>query len=124
MPRIAAASSSSAHARPPLREAKRHLLTAVGRFAIFRPFREAPAVNEDDLRVLIRDQFLGGDSSVPIPADLDLVAAGICDSFALLELSMAIESRLSGVTIPDSDVTPANLGSIERIMGYLAENGG
>jgi len=79
MPRIAAASSSSAHARPPLREAKRHLLTAVGRFAIFRPFREAPAVNEDDLRVLIRDQFLGGDSSVPIPADLDLVAAGICD---------------------------------------------
>lgn len=81
-------------------------------------------MNEDDLRMLIRDQFLGGDTSVQIPSDLDFVAAGICDSFALLELSMAIESRLPGVTIPDSDVTPENLGSIERIKNYLASHGG
>lgn len=81
-------------------------------------------MNEEELRAIIRDQFLGGDASIPIPADMDLVAAGICDSFALLELSMAIESRMPSMTIPDSDVTVDNLGSVERIMGYLAAHGG
>lgn len=76
-------------------------------------------MNDDELRDLIRGTFLGGDTAIPLPADLDLVASGICDSFALLEMAMAIEQR-SGLTIPDSDVTVDNFGSIDRITAYLA----
>jgi acyl carrier protein len=75
-------------------------------------------VNDDALRDLIRGVFLGGDDAFPLPADLDLVANGICDSFALLEMAMALEQR-NGLVIPDSDVTVENFGSIDRIKGYL-----
>lgn len=76
-------------------------------------------MNDDELRELIRDVFLGGDDTIVLPADLDLVANGICDSFALLEMAMAIEQR-QGMTIPDSEVTVENFGSIERIKAYIA----
>ncbi len=75
-------------------------------------------MNDDELRDLIRGVFLGGDGAIPLPADLDLVANGICDSFALLEMAMAIEQR-GGLVIPDSDVTVENFGSIDRIRAYL-----
>ena len=73
----------------------------------------------DELREVIRSTFLGGDSTIPLSTDLDLVATGICDSFALLEMAMVIEQR-TGLTIPDSDVTTENFGSIDRIKAYLA----
>ena len=73
----------------------------------------------DELRDVIRSTFLGGDSTIPLSTDLDLVATGICDSFALLEMAMVIEQR-TGLTIPDSDVTTENFGSIDRIKAYLA----
>lgn len=75
-------------------------------------------MNDDELRNIIRDTFLRGDAAIPLPTDLDLVATGICDSFALLEMAMAIEQR-NGMTIPDSDVTTQNFGSIDRIKAYL-----
>jgi acyl carrier protein len=77
-------------------------------------------LSDDDLRAMVRELFLRGDSSIPLPPDLNLVEAGICDSFALLELAMAVEVRLGGVRIPDSDVTVDNFGSIAGIQAYLA----
>ena len=77
-------------------------------------------MSSDQIRHLIAVLFLGGDESIPIANDLDLTAAGICDSFALLELAMAIEQKMSLHHIPDSDVTVQNFGSIDRIMGYLS----
>ncbi len=75
-----------------------------------------------DIEALVRALFLGGDTSLPLAADLDLTEAGICDSFALLELATAMEQKL-GTTIPDSDVTVANFGSVARIQAYLAKVG-
>lgn len=80
-------------------------------------------MGDDDLRGLVRELFLRGDASIPIATDLDLVEAGICDSFALLELAMAIEQKLGGAPIPDSDVTVENFGSIERMQAYLGARG-
>ena len=80
-------------------------------------------MDDDDLRGLVRELFLRGDASIPISRDLDLVEAGICDSFALLELAMALEQKLGGITIPDSDVTVDNFGSLERIHAYLGARG-
>jgi acyl carrier protein len=77
-------------------------------------------LSDDELRGLIRELFLRGDATVPVPADLNLVEAGICDSFALLEIAMALVARLGGVRIPDSDVTVENFGSIQRIQHYVA----
>ena len=77
----------------------------------------------DELREIIRSTFLGGDQAIRLPTDLDLVANGICDSFALLEMAMAIEQG-TGLTIPDSDVTTENFGSIDRITAYLAAKRG
>jgi acyl carrier protein len=77
-------------------------------------------LSDEDLRALIRQLFMRGDTSVPIARDLNLVEAGICDSFALLEIAMALEQTLGGRRIPDSDVTVENFGSIARIEGYLA----
>jgi len=81
-------------------------------------------VSDDDLRAIIRELFLGGDASIPLSSDLDLVAAGVCDSFALLELAMAVEARLGCAPIPDSDVTVENFAAIERIQAYLANREG
>lgn len=73
----------------------------------------------DEIRSLISTLFLGGDKSIAVANDLDLTAAGICDSFALLELAVAIEKKMSLSAIPDSDVTVDNFGSIDRIVSYL-----
>jgi acyl carrier protein len=78
-------------------------------------------LSEEDLRALIRQLFVRGDVGTPIASDLNLVEAGICDSFALLEIAMSLESKL-GVHIPDSDVTVDNFGSIERIQRYLTDH--
>lgn len=81
-------------------------------------------MSDDDLRLIVRQLFLRGDETIPLSQELNLVEAGICDSFALLELAMAVEGRLGGRSIPDSDVTVHNFGSIERIQAYLGARGG
>ncbi len=81
-------------------------------------------MSDDDLRLIVRQLFLRGDETIPLSRELNLVEAGICDSFALLELAMAVEGRLGGRPIPDSDVNVDNFGSIARIQAYLGARGG
>lgn len=76
-------------------------------------------MSPDEIRRLIAKLFLGGNEKIPVADDLDLTAAGICDSFALLELAVGIEKSGASGPIPDSDVTVENFGSIDRILGYL-----
>ena len=54
----------------------------------------------------------------PEPADR-LFDAGILDSFGLPDLVGALEQEFS-VSIPDSDLLPANFASIQAIDTYLA----
>ncbi len=80
-------------------------------------------MSPDAIRQQIRTLFLDGDTSIPIADDLDLTVAGICDSFALLELAMALEKNLGMAAAPDSDITVDNFGSIDRILAYCAKRG-
>lgn len=52
--------------------------------------------------------------------DDDLFALGVLDSFSLVDLVSVIEQTL-GVTVPDSDVQPANFRTAESIQHYLGQ---
>jgi acyl carrier protein len=66
----------------------------------------------------IRDELLRGDShTVPEP-DVSLITTGILDSSAVLKLLLFIEDRFS-ITIEDSEVTPTNFESVERIVSFV-----
>lgn len=43
----------------------------------------------------------------------------MCDSLGLAQLAQELEGRVDGLRILDPDITPENLGSIERIQRFL-----
>jgi acyl carrier protein len=62
------------------------------------------------------------DGANPTPEE-SLFDSGILDSFGLPDLVGALEKEFE-VTIPDSDLRPANFGSIRAIDSYLAKKRG
>jgi len=77
-------------------------------------------VDEREVREIICDRFLGGDTEFPIAADTKLLEEGICDSLGLVQLASEIESRNPSLRVPDQEITRENFGSIAAILGYLA----
>jgi acyl carrier protein len=77
-------------------------------------------VDEREVREIICDRFLGGDTEFPIAADTRLLEEGICDSLGLVQLASEIESRNPSLRVPDQEITRENFGSIAAILGYLA----
>ena len=71
------------------------------------------------IREMIYEMFLGGDKSVPIDSDTQLIESGICDSMSLVGLAAELESRFSGISIQDQDITHENFASIETILSFL-----
>ena len=57
-----------------------------------------------------------------VASDESLFESGVLDSFGLQDLVTELE-HVFGVKIPDSDLTPRKLDSIERIEAYLEEHG-
>jgi acyl carrier protein len=80
-------------------------------------------LNEDVLREVICGQFLGGDMSFPLGIETDLLAEGICDSLALVQIAVELENRVPGLSIQDRDVTRENFCSIAAILNYLETKG-
>ena len=74
---------------------------------------------QDDIRAIVRETFASELSGLEIGDDVNLFSNGIIDSFALVNLVSALEDRY-GIRIPDSDATPANLGSVELATRYIA----
>ena len=78
---------------------------------------------ERELRQFLTDNFpLGADGYSYSAAD-SLIEVGAIDSTGVLELIEFLEGRYE-LEIPDSDVLPENLDSIENISRYvLAKRG-
>lgn len=77
------------------------------------------SVQAEELKQIVCDLFLGGDTSFPIEPETDLLEAGVCDSLGLAQLAQELEQRVAGLRILDPDITPENLGSIQRVQDYL-----
>ncbi|WP_411035893.1 acyl carrier protein [Shinella sp. BYT-45] len=71
------------------------------------------------IRSFIVENFLFGDDSQPLPADLSLIDNDLIDSTGILELVGFLEERFA-IAVADADIVPANLDTIERIAGFIA----
>jgi acyl carrier protein len=71
------------------------------------------------IRTFIVENFLFGDDSQPLPADLSLIDNDLVDSTGILELVGFIEERFA-IQVADADIVPANLDTIERIAAFIA----
>ncbi len=70
------------------------------------------------IRTFIVENFLLGDDSHPLPADLSLIDNDLVDSTGILELVGFLEERF-GIQVADADIVPTNLDTIERIAGFI-----
>jgi D-alanine--poly(phosphoribitol) ligase subunit 2 len=64
---------------------------------------------------------LGKDGS-GLRFDEEIPATGLLDSAAIMELIVWFEDQF-GLTIPQEDLTVANLGTIDAMAGYLGRAG-
>ena len=71
------------------------------------------------IRTFIVENFLFGDDSQPLPADLSLIDNDLVDSTGILELVGFIEEHFA-IQVADADIVPANLDTIERIAAFIA----
>jgi acyl carrier protein len=78
----------------------------------------SPDAIEQEVRQFLRDNFpLSADGVTLAPED-SLIEVGVIDSTGVLELIEFIEERY-GVAIPDHDVLPENLDSVDAIVRYV-----
>jgi acyl carrier protein len=81
------------------------------------------AMKPDDIRNLVAITFTSELAGISLTDDLELLESGIIDSLALNTLVARLEEAIPGLRIPDSDVTPEALGSVDRIAAYLSRRG-
>ncbi len=79
---------------------------------------ERPAI-EGDVRRFITDNFPLGNSGLELSGGDSLLEVGIIDSVGVLELIEHLEATY-GFQIPDNDVLPENLDSVDAITEYVA----
>ncbi len=79
---------------------------------------ETPVI-ESDVRRFITDNFPLSGGGAELAGSDSLLEVGVIDSVGVLELIEYLESSY-GFQIPDSDVLPENLDSIDAIAGYVA----
>lgn len=75
-------------------------------------------VVENDIRQFLTDNFPLSAQGFTLAPDDSLIEAGVIDSTGVLELIEFIESRYE-ITIPDADVLPENLDSVDSITRYV-----
>jgi len=75
-------------------------------------------VVENDIRQFLTDNFPLSSEGFSLAADDSLIEAGVIDSTGVLELIEFIESRYE-ITVPDGEVLPENLDSVDRITRYV-----
>ena len=71
------------------------------------------------IRTFIVENFLFGDDSHPLPADMSLIDNDLIDSTGLLELVGFLEERFA-ISVADADIVPANLDTIQKIVDFIA----
>jgi acyl carrier protein len=74
---------------------------------------------ETEVRRFITDNFPLGGSGADLAGTDSLLEVGVIDSVGVLELIEHLESTYD-FQIPDADVLPENLDSVDAIAGYVA----
>jgi acyl carrier protein len=77
-------------------------------------------MTEQELKTLICQKFLDGDTDYPVGLDTNLVEEGICDSLGLVQLAGKLQDKVAGLKIRDQEITRDNLGSMRRILAFMA----
>ena len=72
---------------------------------------------EDKVRIFIIDSFLTEADVEKFRDDSDLLK--ILDSLQILRMLIAFEGEF-GIKIEDNDLTPENLGSVQKVAGLVA----
>ena len=70
------------------------------------------------LREFILETFLFGDNSEQFSDSDSFMEKGIIDSTGVLELTAFLEEKY-GVTVEDEELVPANLDSIDNLIGFI-----
>jgi len=71
----------------------------------------------DRLRDFVRSELLR-EPDYPLAADEPLITGGLIDSFALAQIGVFVEDAF-GVYLPDTDLTVANMDTIERMVACI-----
>jgi acyl carrier protein len=75
------------------------------------------------VRAFIVESYLFGEDDPDLTEDTSLLESGVVDSTGILELVSFIESTY-GFRLPDEDMLPENLDSIDRIAAYVSRRTG
>jgi len=76
-----------------------------------------------ELREFIVETFLFGDESETFENNDSFMQKGIIDSTGVLELTSFLEERY-GVKVEDEELIPANLDSIDNLIGFIGRKQG
>ena len=74
---------------------------------------------ESTIRAFLVESFLSPDRARTLTRTDDLFK--ILDSLQVLRLVLQLEA-LFGVKVADGDLTPENLGTLERVANYVQQN--
>ena len=85
--------------------------------------RNTPMDVVKEIRSFIVENFLFGDTTVPLEEDDSLLQRGLIDSTGILEIVSFIEEKF-GIVVDDDDVVPDNLDSIGAIAKYVMRKQG
>lgn len=72
---------------------------------------------EAGVRRFILDNYLLAEDYL-LPGDTSLLDAGVVDSTGVIELITFIEETFE-IEMPDEDLVPANLDTVNRIVAYI-----
>jgi len=75
------------------------------------------------IRNFIVEDFLYGDTTVPLGEDESLLQKGLIDSTGILEVVQFLEGRF-GIAVEDEELVPENLDSISAIARYVMRKQG
>jgi acyl carrier protein len=78
-------------------------------------------MNAQEIRDRLRDfvcREILRKSDYPLAADEPLITGGLIDSFSLAQIGVFVEDAF-GVYLPDTDLTVANMDTIERMVACI-----
>ena len=77
----------------------------------------------DAVRAFIISNFLFGDAAGLASDSVSLLDNGIMDSLGVMELVGFLERELQ-VKVPDTDLVPQNLDSVDNLVAYVEKRRG
>ena len=78
---------------------------------------------DNEIRSFLVENFLFGDTGVPLAGEDSLLQKGLIDSTGILEVVSFIEEKF-GIAVEDNELVPENLDSISAIAKYVLRKQG